>query len=294
MPTNPYSYNVNPAPTSGSGPFGLVPGATSLPNPSADLSGQIPGLSGLNSQAAQTIASKLGGSISPATMNALQNAAATFGVGSGMPGSGLALNKLFGNIAGFTENQAQQGLQDYNSFVPTVSGTQTVSPALQTSVSQSNAQLGAAPSPGASQLYAQQLFNQYLAGYARAGRWDSGANRHAIRWQRHGDGHRAVWCRAFRLPLQPHGHRHDAQSRDPGPVLHDVSRAVRVQHPELGHWRADAAEHRPIRGRGHSRYLRGIRLRREHAFAGSGFTGLFQRSIQPGFYLSRRRINVCH
>ena len=162
MPTNPYSYNVNPAPTSGSGPFGLVPGATSLPNPSADLSGQIPGLSGLNSQAAQTIASKLGGSISPATMNALQNAAATFGVGSGMPGSGLALNKLFGNIAGFTENQAQQGLQDYNSFVPTVSGTQTVSPALQTSVSQSNAQLGAAPSPGASQLYAQQLFNQYL------------------------------------------------------------------------------------------------------------------------------------
>lgn len=145
--------------------FGQVPGITDLPNPAGDLAGQIPGLAGLNSAASGTIGAKLGGSISPATMNALQNAAATYGLTSGMPGlpkNGLAMNRLFGNIAGFAENQAQQGLADYNSFIPTVSGTQTVNPALQASLSQSNAVNRSAPDPAAAGSHAEGLFNKYL------------------------------------------------------------------------------------------------------------------------------------
>ncbi len=161
MPT----YNVTPPPLTGQGVFGMVPGTTSLPNPAGDLAGQIPGLAGTNKAATDVINSKLGGSISPGTMRALQNAAATFGLSSGMPGlrpGGLALNNLFSNIAGFSENQAQQGLQDYNSFVPTVSRTQTVDPGLQAKIADSNAVNLAAPNPSAAGSHAEQLFNKYL------------------------------------------------------------------------------------------------------------------------------------
>ena len=140
----------------------MVPGAISNPNVFSDLSSVYPNLSGTNQQVSGVIGSKLAGSISPQTMNALQDAAARFGVSSGMPGSGLAQNQLFGNIAGFTENQQQQGIEDYNRTIPTVSSTQTVNPALQTQIAETNAVNSAAPNPQAAQTYAQNLFNQYL------------------------------------------------------------------------------------------------------------------------------------
>lgn len=156
------AVNINPTPQSGQGAFGMVPGALSLPNPAGDLAAQLPGLPGLNATASQDLQSKLGGTLSPGTMNALKNAAATMGVSSGMPGSQLSWNSLYGNIAGASEAQQQQGLQDYSSLIPTVSGTQTVSPALQSQIAGTNASNAAAPNPTASASYAEQLFNQYL------------------------------------------------------------------------------------------------------------------------------------
>jgi len=153
---------LNPAPQTGQGAYGMVPGVLSMPNPAGDLSAQLPGLSTLNATASSDLQSKLGGTLSPGTQAALQNAAATYGVTSGMPGSQLTWNSLYGNIAGASEAQQQQGLQDYPSLTGAVSSTQTVSPALQTEIASTNATNAAAPNPAASASYAQQLFNEYL------------------------------------------------------------------------------------------------------------------------------------
>ena len=61
-----------------------------------------------------------------------------------------------------SEALTQQGIRDYNATIPTVSGTQTVSPALQTQIAETNALNAAAPTPALAQNYAQQLYNQYL------------------------------------------------------------------------------------------------------------------------------------
>lgn len=156
------AYNLNPAPQYGAGAFGAVPGPIGMPNPAGSLGAQIPNLGALNTAASGDILSQLGGTLSAGTQNALHNAAATMGVTSGMPGSGLSWNSLYGNIAGASEMQQKQGLSEYNSFIPTVSGTQTVSPNLQTEIAGTNASNAAAPNPQASASYAQQLFDQYL------------------------------------------------------------------------------------------------------------------------------------
>jgi hypothetical protein len=164
---------INPAPIAGTDAFGQVPGPVGLPNPAANLTAQLPGLPGLNDAASGTISNKLAGNLSPATLRALQDASARFGLKTGMPGMGpqnsLAWNNLFSNIAGFAENNAQQGLQDYNSFIPTVSSTQTVRPETQIGLAESNAEKLAAPNPRESQLYAQQLFDKYMNGVRSAG-----------------------------------------------------------------------------------------------------------------------------
>ncbi len=172
----PSGFNLNPAPQSGQGAFGAVPGPLGLPNPAADLGAQIPGLSGLNQTGSQDIQSLLGGTLSPGTQNALQNAGATFGVESGMPGSGLSWNSIYGNIAGASAAQQQQGLQDYSSFIPTVSGTQTVSPTLQNEIATQNSLNAAAPNPAAAASYAEQLFNQYQQAQRGPGGGTAGAS----------------------------------------------------------------------------------------------------------------------
>lgn len=167
--------NINPTPQSGQGAFGMVPGALSLPNPAGDLSAQLPGLSKLNSTASGDLQSLLGGTLSAGTTNALQNAAATYGTTSGMSGgaggmAGLDWNSLYGNIAGASTAQQQQGMQDYSSLIPTVSGTQTVSPTLQAQIAGTNASNAAAPNPTQAASYAEQLFNQYLNSSGGGGR----------------------------------------------------------------------------------------------------------------------------
>lgn len=156
-------FNLNPAPRAGNGPFGMVPGPLGLPDPAGDLARQVPGLSDLNKGVSSGILNKLNGTLSPSTLNALKNAQAQFGVSSGMPNSGLSWNSLYGNIAGASEAQQHEGIQDYNSWIPTVSGTQTVRPELQTEIANINSINAAAPDPTQAASYAKQLFDQYLA-----------------------------------------------------------------------------------------------------------------------------------
>lgn len=162
-----YAYNVNPGTQSGSGTFGAVPGQLSLPSPFSDLGNIYPNLSQTNSQVSGNILSQLQGQLSPETLANLQNTAARFGVWNGMPGANayqgtLANNQnLLGNIR-TTEQLQQQGLQNYNALIPTISGTQTVNPALQAEIASTNAMTAAMPNPADAASYAKELFDQYL------------------------------------------------------------------------------------------------------------------------------------
>lgn len=167
-PTGNPNYAVNPAPTSGVGVFGAVPGPVGLPNPAGDLAAQYPNLPQTNQALSANILSQLSGQLSPGTLKMMQDAEAAQAIKSGMPGTNVQRGTLMGNRSvrdlGLTaEQQVQQGIANYNRTIPTVSGTQTVSPALQSELAMWNAINRSAPDPAASGNYAQQLFNQYLA-----------------------------------------------------------------------------------------------------------------------------------
>lgn len=149
----------------GGGPFGTRVAPIAMPNPFGDLSSVYPNLPSTNAAVSGDIQNRLHGNISPDTVNALHNAAATFGVQSGMPGwnaGNLTEGNYLGNIAGARENLIGQGIQEYNQTLPTVSRTQTVDPGLQSEVNYSNAVNAAAPDPAAAASYAKSLFDQYL------------------------------------------------------------------------------------------------------------------------------------
>jgi len=160
-------YNINPSPWSGSGAYGTVPGSIGLPNPYADLSNVFPVQGEANKLAGSNLISQLGGRLSPETLANLQNASATYAGKSGMPGTnavpGTLANQhnLLSNVL-TSQQLEQQGLQNYNSLIPTISGTQTVNPALQTEIASRNALYNAAPNPEQANNLAQQLFDQYL------------------------------------------------------------------------------------------------------------------------------------
>lgn len=163
------SNTYNPAAQYGytGGPFGGNVAPIPMPNPSQDLAAQVPGLGVLNKQASGVIGSQLAGQLNPDTITAIRNAGATQAAASGMPGTNAIAGTLGGNKTlrdiGLTSAQTQQqGISNYNSFVPTVSGTQTVAPALQTEINTQNAVSAAAPNPAAAQTYAQQLFQSYI------------------------------------------------------------------------------------------------------------------------------------
>ena len=155
-------YNVLPQPTAYNPTFGGIPGPIGVPNPSADLLAQLPGLGDLNAAASTDVLSQLRGSLSPGTQKLLQDASAQFGVRSGMPLSGLARNKNLRDLGLTSEQMINQGIKNYASLIPTVSSTQTVNPALQAEIASRNALTAAAPVPGQAQSYAQSLFDKYL------------------------------------------------------------------------------------------------------------------------------------
>jgi hypothetical protein len=150
----------------GSSIFGGRIGQIPMPNPSRDLSSVYPNLSGVNAASSAALSSKLNGQLSPETANLIQQHAAEFGAANGMPGfqpGSLFWNKSLRDIGSTSEQQQQQGLQDYAPLISAVSQTQTVNPSLQAEVNATNATNAAAPDPAAAGTYAQQMFDKYLA-----------------------------------------------------------------------------------------------------------------------------------
>lgn len=152
----------------GGGPFGNPMQPVPMPQPAQDVANQIPGLTNLNQQASGVIGNQLAGQLNPDTVTAIRNAAATQSAASGMPGTSAIAGTLGGNNTlrdiGLTSAQTQQqGIANYNSFVPTVASTQTVNPSLQAEINTQNAVSASAPNPAAAQTYAQQLFQSYIS-----------------------------------------------------------------------------------------------------------------------------------
>lgn len=145
--------------------YGTVPSSIPVPpNLFAQLSGAVPRFSSNLTGTGNVISNQLAGNISPGTLNALKTASAQFGVDSGMPGSGLETNELFGNIAGFSEAQQQKGVSNILSEIGTLGPTMT-NPALAAEIAARNAAFAAAPDP---KLAAQEAFNTWLKGFGIA------------------------------------------------------------------------------------------------------------------------------
>jgi hypothetical protein len=157
------AYNASPAPTTGQGTYGLVPGQTALPPSIWDqLNSNIPGYGAMTNSATGDIQSQLNGTLSPSTMSNIGNYAASRGVSLGQPNSPMS-NEIGMNVTGTTtEGLEQQGLGNYNTFTGTAGGAQ-LNPETAAGISESNAQLAAAPDPTAAAMEQQSLFNQYLA-----------------------------------------------------------------------------------------------------------------------------------
>jgi hypothetical protein len=156
------AYNYNPAPQSGNGAFGTVPGATQIP-PSLweQLNQNVPNYGAMTTSATGSIQDMLSGKLSSGTTSNIWNSAAARGTALGQPnspmGTAIGLN-LTGNTS---EGLQQQGLTDYNTFTNTAGGLQQ-NPALMADISQSNAVLGAAPNPSDSAAYAKSLYDEYM------------------------------------------------------------------------------------------------------------------------------------
>lgn len=154
-------FTATPDPQSGTGAFGLVPGPIGVPQPYNDLSAAYPNLSGTNTATSSALLSRLRGELSPGAQSAISDAAATYGQTSGMPGSGIVQNRNLRDI-GLTSEQVQQSaLQEYPSIMSSVSGTQTVNPALQAEIAGTNATNAAAPNPSSAAYYSRWLFQRY-------------------------------------------------------------------------------------------------------------------------------------
>lgn len=162
------TFNPSPSPTTGTNAFGMVPGQIGLPDPAADLRRQIPGLSGLNTQASDTIASYLSGELPADVQAQIQDAAAQYGVSSGIPGAGLQRNRTARDLGLTSLDLTGRGLAAYGPYVSAVSGTQTLNPALQTQIASQNAINAAAPNPTLAASYAKQLYDDYLSKIANS------------------------------------------------------------------------------------------------------------------------------
>lgn len=158
-------YNINPTPTGGQGAYGLVPGNIDIPPSTWQQVGSVaPGLQN-TSQLTNNIMSELQGDINPQALKNMQDAAASYGVSSGMPGSNaipgtLAFNKNLRNIGLDTMAIQRQGQQDYLSALQGIGGTQTPQ-GLAAEIAAHNAQMRAAPDPQAAAQ--QQLANYWAA-----------------------------------------------------------------------------------------------------------------------------------
>lgn len=191
--------------------FGSRVGQIATPNPYSDLSAIYPNLGGTNAAVSSAISTKLAGQLSPETLAGIQDDAARYGVSSGMPGlTPDSMASHYGLYRGALarENLTQQGVQDYNATIPTISSTQTVRPETQFAIGEQNAVNAAAPDPAAASSYAQQLFYKYLNALKPAspsGGTGTYGNR-PIDWiSKLGPGTRQTGSNRYSTPIDPSG-----------------------------------------------------------------------------------------
>lgn len=185
---NVINATTSPGTQTGSGTYGAVAGATATPNVYGDLASVYPNLGKTQGTASGNILSELQGNLSSGTINAIQDAAARFGINSGMGSSGLSHNLSLRDLGLTSENVQQQGLTDFNNLLGTVSKTETVSPETQIALSQSNNALAAQANPQDATNYALSLYNQYLNTLSGAGSKTSGVTTPTIRGNSGGSG----------------------------------------------------------------------------------------------------------
>jgi hypothetical protein len=161
---------------SGSGTYGSVAAATALPSAFSDLSAVYPNLTASNDAATNAVLSELQGNVSDATSKAIQDAAARYGITSGMGTSGLSKNLSLKDLGLTSEALQQQGITDYSKLLSAIDTSQTVSPETQIGLSQSNNALAAQANPQDATTYALDLYNKYLSNASTGGAATTGAN----------------------------------------------------------------------------------------------------------------------
>jgi len=146
-----------------------VPGTIGLPNVYNDIAGVFPGLAGNLGALSANIGSELAGELDPETIALLQNTAAQFGIGAGVPLSPFAGARGLRHLGLTAEAQKSKGAADLLAALPTVAKTLTVQPETALEVANRNATLNAAPDPEKAAREAQRLFDLYMAKLQRTG-----------------------------------------------------------------------------------------------------------------------------
>jgi hypothetical protein len=164
------AYNINPAATQGSGtPYGMVPGPTGAPpNQFDQINSYFPGTTPTGQSALNVIGQQIAGVVPTDVRREIQDTSAEFGVGSGMPGSGLQHNLTLRDLGLSSIQEQNQGMSNYLGFLGGT-GSLMTNPGLLADLSQSNALYNSAPDP---RMAAEQLLQEYYQGQNPAG--DSG------------------------------------------------------------------------------------------------------------------------
>jgi hypothetical protein len=150
------TYDNNPPFQFGTGAFGQVPGATGMPpNTYQQLQGAYAPFMQQLGSAGQNITSELAGNVD---MPSISRNAAAFGIGSGMPGSGFQAARGLNMTIQAQQAMKRQGLQDYMGLSGMLGSMQTPQNTA-IGLSESNANLGAAPNP---QAVYQKMMDDYM------------------------------------------------------------------------------------------------------------------------------------
>lgn len=141
--------------------YGTRVNPVTLADPYAELSAIYPNLGQTNNAISAETLRMIQGT-DPNLPILAQNTGASRGAALGVPGSQFADRmgdlSLYDRLA----QQRQQGISNYNQTVPTISATQTNSPALQAQTQSQNNIWAASPDPAAASQEALKLYQQQL------------------------------------------------------------------------------------------------------------------------------------
>lgn len=176
-------------PSFSSAAYGGVPAQTGIPDSIwQESQAANPGLYALNDSSNSLVKSQLTGQLSPEALNAIRDSSATFGVTSGMPGSGIAANRGLRDIGRSVQDLQNQGFQNYMGALKTTA-SQQLDPSLVSSIQMHNAELAAAPDPAAAAGQENALY-QFRYDQQRQAQAEDAAQAEKI-WQSHYDQTRA-------------------------------------------------------------------------------------------------------